>query len=483
MLFSSLGQVPVSLALLAIPCLALSIQAEKEPLRLGDCPKRNATIKLYPKNANGYPRYRYGPEYDDTRPFDTLMLSPGVCLSGDYPISQNLEIVNFPVCSDGSAAVYSIFSNRHCTGRPTYGVYGRSQIGSSWPSGLYYWSLVFRCDASPYDSVVGDVKQIDAEPPIGPTKGMIQQGSLYTCTARADGIGATFQKRQALAVDTCHTTRDFGLRIDDVATCKNGTRAQWARFSDSKCQSPMTQDSLVDVNDNDIRKCQALGDWQGNRRNGPSSSWKVGSMAFHCDGIQEPEDDVPKAQPAALSLDACQSYPSTSYSPPNFIYPEPDVCVDQYGSSLKIYENAICPNGTSALLTQYRSRGCYGASQCSTEVGDEILDRCLTTDTFQSFSFMCTGVISRPVTQPIRWQPSVDRGKERRANGIFIAGIVMLSVGIVMLLGMILRAVFKDEKRMAKFKVSAFGPRFIDALSLTLYQSMFRRSEGTIVLQ
>lgn len=454
MLFSSLGQVPVSLALLVVPTLALSIQAEQEPIRLGDCARRNATIKLYPKNPTGYPRYSYNPRSDDTRPFDTLNLSPDVCLSGDYPISQNLEIVNAPVCSDGSTAVYSIFSNRRCTGRPTYGMYGGSQIGSSWPTGPYYWSLIFRCGATPYAPVIVDVKQIDAEPPTGPTKGTIQQGSFYSCSGTGDGNGVTVQKRQSLVVDTCHTTRDFGLRIDEVATCKNGTRAQWARFSDDKCQSPMADDSLIDINDNDLRKCKALGDWVTNRPSGRPNSWKVGSMSFYCDGIQEPEDDTLKAQPAAISVDTCQVYPSIAYSPPNFRYPEPDTCVDQYGSRLKIYENAICPNGTSAILAQYRWGGCSGSPQCFTEVGDEVLDQCLATDNFQSFSFMCTGVISRPIAQPIRWQPRIDRGRERRANAIFIAGIVMLSVGIAMVLGMILRTVFKDEKRRAKVRVS-----------------------------
>jgi hypothetical protein len=472
MLFPTLGQVPASIlpVLLAIPSLAISIQVEQEPIRLGDCARRNATLKLYPKNPTGHPRYNPYPPSEDTRPFDTLNLSPEVCLSGDYPISQNLEIVNAPVCSDGSTAVYSIFSNRRCTGRPTYGMYGGGQIGSSWPTAPYYWSLIFRCGAAPYSPVIGDVKQINAEPPTGPTKGTIQQGSLYSCSGRTDGSGVTLQTKRSLAVDTCHTTRDFGLRIDEVAICKNGTRAQWARFSDDKCQSPMTEDSLIDINDNDLRKCQALGDWVANRPNGRPNSWKVGSMSFHCNGIPEPEDDIPKAQPAAISVDACQIYPATSYSPPNFRYPEPDTCIDQYGSRLKLYENAICPNGTSAILAQYRWRGCLGTPECFTEIGDEMLDQCLITDNFQSFSFMCTGVINRPIPQPIRWQrPRIDRARERRANALFIAGIVMLSVGIAMMLGMVFRTVFKDEKRRAKFRVSLPSTYLIDVLSLTYY--------------
>lgn len=458
MLFSTPGQVSASLLpiLIAIPTLALSIQPNPEPIRpCGDCAKRNATVHIYPKIPTGYPRYSYNPGLDDTRPFDTLNLSPDVCLSGDYPISKNLEIVNVPVCSDGTTAGYSIFSNRRCTGRPTYGNYGLSSgsmIGSSWPTAPYYWSLIFRCGTSPYSPVLGDVKQLNAEPPIGPTKGKIQQGSLF-CNPSRDVSGYPVANQQSLAVDTCHTTRDFGLRIDEVATCENGTRAQWARFSDNKCKSPMTEDSLLDINDSDLRKCHALGDWLAHRPNGRPNSWKVGSMSFHCDGIPEPEDDIPKAQPAAISVDACQVYPSIQYNPPSFNYPEPDTCINQYGSRLRIYENAICPNGTSAIFAQYKYGGCPGTPECFTEIGDEMLDQCLTTDNFLSFSFMCTGVISRPVPQPIRWQPRVDRGRERRATAIFIAGIVMLSVGIALILGLILRAVFKDEKRRAKFRV------------------------------
>jgi hypothetical protein len=308
--------------------------------------------------------------------------------------------------------------------------------------------------------VVGNVDQIDAVPPVGPTKAIIQQGSLYTCTARQDGNGVNVNQRHSLAVDTCHTTRDFGLRIDEVATCKNGTRAQWARFSDDKCQSPMSDNPLVDINDNELRRCQPLGDWIPSRANNGLSpnSWKVNSMVFSCDGIQEPKDDIPKAQPAAISADACQVtevVPVIQYNPPTFRYPEPDTCIDQYGSRLKIYENAICPNGTSAILAQYRRRRCSGTPECFTEIGDEMLDQCLATDNFQSFSFMCTGVIQRPIAQPIHWQPAVNRGEQRKAKAILIAGIVMLTVGIVLVVGAILRAVFKDEKRRAKVKVSS----------------------------
>ena len=82
-----------------------------------------------------------------------------------------------------------------------------------------------------------------------------------------------------------------------------------------------------------------------------------------------------------------------------------------------------------------------------------MLDQCLATDTFQSFSFMCTGVIQRPAAQPIRSQPRVDMGRERTAKAILIAGIVTLTVGILLVVGMILRIVFKNEKRRAKFRV------------------------------
>lgn len=473
MLLPTLGQVPAVLlpVMLAVPVVGISIKVEQEPIRLGDCARRNATVNLYPKNPTGYPRYPYNSGSDDTQPHDTLNIPPNVCLSGDYQLSHNLEIANSPICADGTNAVYSIFQNRRCTGRPMYGAYSVATIGSLWPHAPYYWSLIFRCGAAPMAPVVGNVKQIDAVPPTGPTKGIIQQGGLYTCAVRQDGVGFNANQKRSLAVDTCHTTRDFGLRIEQVATCKNGTRAQWARFSDEKCQSPMLDNPLVDINDIELRVCKPLGDWIPSRANNGLSpnSWKVNSMAFHCDGVQEPKDDIPKAQPAAISADACQVdqvVPVVQYSPPTFRYPEPDTCIDQYGSRLKIYENAICPNGTSAILAQYRWRGCSGTPQCFTEIEDKMLDQCLTTDNFQSFSFMCTGVIQRPIAQPIRWQPSVNRGEQRKAKAILIAGIVMLTVGILLVLGAVLRAVFKDEKRRAKVK-SFFT---------------IRRREGTIVL-
>jgi hypothetical protein len=457
MLLSTLGQLPAAVlpVLLAVPALSISIiQIEQGPIRVDDCARGNATVNIYPKNPTGYTRYNSGS--DDPRPHESLNVPPNVCLSGDYPLSQNLEIVNGPICSVGTAATWAIFSNRRCSGTPSRDVYASSYIGSSWPVAPYYWSLIFRCGASPYSPVTGDVKQIDASPPIGPTKALIKQGGFRTCYGRQDGNGLGFITQQSIAVDTCHTTRDFGLRIDEAATCKNGTRAQVASFSDDKCKSPMSVNPLADLNDSDLMQCKPTGDWVISPRPKVSSpnSWKIGSISFYCDGIPEPEDDIPKPQAAAISIDACRVVPSTRSSPPTFRYPEPDTCFVSYGSPLKIYENAICPNGTSAILTQYARRGCSGTPQCFTEIGEEMLGQCLATAPSQSFSFRCTGVIQRPIQRPVRGQPQIDRGRERKATAILIAGIVMLTVGILLVVGLFLRVVFKDEKRRAKVKVS-----------------------------
>ena len=276
------------------------------------------------------------------------------------------------------------------------------------------------------------------------------------CYGRQDGNGLVVSQKQYVAVDTCHTIRDFGLRIDEAATCKNGTRALVARFSDDKCKTPMAVDPLVDLNDSDLMQCKPTGDWVTNPSKGWLSKlledWTV--YRFIADGISEPEDNIPIPQPAVISTDACQVVPSTRSSAPTFRYPDPDTCFDIYGYPLKIYENSICPNGTSAILSQYAWRGCSGTPQLITKIGEEIIDQCLATDTFQSFSFMCTGVIQRPVQKPVRLQPPIDWQRERRATAILIAGIVMLTVGILLVVGMILRVVFKNEKRRAKVKVS-----------------------------
>jgi hypothetical protein len=176
-------------------------------------------------------------------------------------------------------------------------------------------------------------------------------------------------------------------------------------------------------------------------------------MSFHCDGVQEPEDDVPKAQPAVISTDSCQKSTAVPNDRPTFQYPEPDTCIEQHWRQFKIHENAICPNGTSAILTQYARGGCQGTPQCFTEIGDGILDQGLAGATFQSFSFMCTGNIQRPMVPQIRWRSGY--GSENQAKKVLISGIVKLAAGCVLVLAMILRAIFRDEKRRAKVKVSA----------------------------
>jgi hypothetical protein len=168
------GQVP---ALLAVPVLGMSMGILQEPIRHGECVKRNATVKLYPKTPTGYDRYN-NPSSRDLQPATALNIPPNTCLSGDYPLSQNLEIVNVPICADGSSSTWSIFSNRGCTGRPRQGFHAVPMASSSWPTTPYYWSLIFRCGASSSAQVTSDIEHLDAVPPAGPSKGVIQQGAL-----------------------------------------------------------------------------------------------------------------------------------------------------------------------------------------------------------------------------------------------------------------------------------------------------------------
>lgn len=457
MLLTTLGQLQVAVlpTLLATSALGMTIPAEQEPIRLGDCARKNATVKLYPKNPETYPRFVIDHSVGETRPYNSLNIAPDVCLSGDYPLAGNLEIVNLPACSNGITPTWSLFDNRHCSGRPLRSPTYRSSSQPFWPQAPHYWSLVFRCNGQPNTPIFGDMRHIDAVPPVGPIKGVIQPGRLYSCSGKpaSDNTLPSTTRKQTLAVDTCLTTRDYGLRISQPATCKNGTRSQWARFSDDKCKTPMTEDPLLDINDVDLHQCKALGDWIFRRPDGrPPNSWKVGSMSFHCDGVEEPEDGPAKARPAAISTDSCQSTAVTPYSPPTFSYPEPDTCVTHYGSRLNIYENAICPDGTSATFAEYQFGGCSGHPICNAVIGNETLGQCIASETFQSFSFWCTGIIQRP-TPPPAWRPSFDRALERRANAIMTAGLVMLSFGIFLTVAVILRAIFKDEKRRANIQV------------------------------
>src|SRR3569833_3325989 len=132
----------------------LSHQGSQHPKQ----PPRNATITLYPGSFDPTRQGSCSP----SQPSETVSLAADTCLSGDYYLSTNVELVSAPVCHDGHPPYMAVFPRRACTGPRTWYDYGRTELPTcldvdKWPlragrSEVHdlswsHWSVMFYCNA------------------------------------------------------------------------------------------------------------------------------------------------------------------------------------------------------------------------------------------------------------------------------------------------------------------------------------------------
>jgi hypothetical protein len=383
---------------------------------------RNATLNLYP--ASNQP-FRYGASFGcKERTFNTLSIAPETCLSGDYYLSLNMLIAESPVCDDGSEPVLQYYHSRGCEGKPQYD----SKTGKGIPDYCLwgghspkYWSMIFRCRDAPSASE-GVMEHQTATPPPAPfleiarppfpetaRPGEVTSHLFPACNGQRVGG----KKSLSVPADTaCMTTPGLALQINKAAVCANGTRAQLAQFTDSKCGRGGDDAvmRLVDLADSDIgtKSCISTGAFGADER--------YSSMAFWCDGIKpksnsdsKPDDDEEETpdeennqgKKGSVSESACMTGKA-----PFFNHPATDTCVNLKSSKLKIYTPGVCANGTAPLLALYSKPGCL-SPQSYDPVSEDDLETCLDMSESGSFAFYCTGDIqkgddggSRPLNPP-----------------------------------------------------------------------------------
>lgn len=196
--------------------------------------------------------------------------------------------------------------------------------------------------------------------------------------------GHKTRKSLEIPVDRCFTTPTLALEIKTAATCANGTRAQWARYSEKGCgDGSLDADfGLVDLQDKDIGSCLLV--------------MKFESMAFWCDGVKKtsPKDENDKKEPedadkskkGSVSESACMTGRA-----PFWNHPEADTCVNLMSEKLEVSSAAVCTNGTQSTLALYRTTGCFGAPSEFRAVKEEDSNRCSSVEGMKSFAFYCTG--------------------------------------------------------------------------------------------
>ncbi|TAQ91553.1 hypothetical protein B7494_g23 [Chlorociboria aeruginascens] len=198
---------------------------------------------------------------------------------------------------------------------------------------------------------------------------------------------------RTVPVDTCMTTPGMSLAIYQAAVCADGTRAKWARFTNSRCSHGESkfEGELVDLEDLGVGTCMSSLD---------PRNQNISSVAFWCKGFESKkvvEDSKPKSNASRAVIHVYDEGTCTGRSgPPRTV--KADTCWMLYGNSLTIDVPAICANGTRALWTTYTNHSCIAESANVTtkELADSDLQTCLDTTKIGSMLFRCEGISSTP---------------------------------------------------------------------------------------
>ncbi|KAF4473098.1 hypothetical protein FALBO_24 [Fusarium albosuccineum] len=214
-------------------------------------------------------------------------------------------------------------------------------------------------------------------------------------------------------------TLDNNVHLAYPGLCSGGTRAPYiAIYKTSDCTG---EHSHPDWYDRRFAMagpghCLSKAVW-GKDITPPEGQW---SMKFLCD--EDDEDEVvrvlkvtlpapppppppkpakPRPKTASVSDSACFIPGIGMAGAPRFIFQrtEADTCMNVAPKHmLKIYRNALCPNGTEALFARFEGRGCSGSPVVLKEVDDDMIatndpSTCIKMggEDASSYAFWCTG--------------------------------------------------------------------------------------------
>ena len=326
---------------------------------------RNATFKLYP----GSYKSPKGGSCSAKLPAETMVLPPDVCLSGDYYLSNNVELQRPPVCDDGNMAYMAVFGERGCTGNRTWFDHGRASLPAcldkkTWPLGSpqdresrwSHWSLMFYCaDLATALASDGAHEHRAAKPPSiaahsdVPRDGRFQIfDSRANCESRThvvkdENLGAASYLNLPAYLDD---PSKGWVRVAEPAFCADGSRAQFAMYKDVDCASHHhsgTHDHdavLLDVTDEGGFRCHDVGEYV--------------AVAFSCTGVGK--------LPAAKHLVVFETRSTwvlvvIILSAALLVGAGAFVCVKGVGGTLRLLVSSAAALEGDAQLTRSQARG------------------------------------------------------------------------------------------------------------------------------
>ncbi|KAF4984475.1 hypothetical protein FZEAL_323, partial [Fusarium zealandicum] len=225
-----------------------------------------------------------------------------------------------------------------------------------------------------------------------------------------------------LPLDHCVSadfTLDNNVHLTYPGLCVGGTRKPYlALYPSSDCTGEYSHPGWYDSPFSVVGPGQCLSKavW-GRDITPPEGKW---SMMLRCDDTQgqeptniinittpeppakpEPKPARPRPTTASVSDSACFIPGIGMAGTPKFIFqrPEADTCINVAPKhQLKIYRNALCPNGTEALFARFNGRGCKGGPVALKTVDESIMannspSSCIPMggDDASSYAFWCSG--------------------------------------------------------------------------------------------
>jgi hypothetical protein len=240
---------------------------------------RDASIKLFAASIKNYDPIGY--DFCVGTNYNTISLPAETCLSGDYYLSNNVLIEEEPLCTNGQVLVFIYYKARGCVGKVQYSSTARSPRVCIWSTlQPRYWSMIWRCGTKPYlydRRGAGHHQAAVAPPPPYPDA---PKGAVIIQYLTPNCIKQPVGGNVIVPTGDCLATPGLGMRVLEPAICKNGTRAQLARFQDDHCGGGTIswKYGLVDINDDDVGGCVSTGPID--------SRVGIGSVAFWCDELR-----------------------------------------------------------------------------------------------------------------------------------------------------------------------------------------------------
>lgn len=344
-------------------------------------------------------------EWVDENP--VIGLEVDVCLSGEYYVRDNIQILQTPICPDGFTPKLMFYQNRGCTGSPrkVSSGWGEIQDRCLWseedisvPS--YYWSLAFRC----VDDTNADADQIDAplehqtaEPAsiiqnvLGGAPGHIRNhhGTMFPCHSEHGNRTHTTPHK----TDDCHwPLSSWELQTIEIVTpavCANGTRAQLILYETKGptglgygCNNhEMTLvNGIMDIDDWMLNTCIDMS--RVPLLDGRGFGRALGRM-FYCDGqtsanqlqenVGEEERELVEYEPrgSRVSHSLCpvdsrgwrpvNEPPPGLPRPPTYMYLKPMTCMSlPKDTKLRMPEKPKCADGSTGRLAIWDEASCGG---------------------------------------------------------------------------------------------------------------------------